>query len=162
MKPTWNKPGIPHKGWLYVRIEDIEEPTFKCEMCGNEYIRFVHFLSHRDYEKEIKVGCICASKMTGDYEYPKIKEKHLKSIISKRSRWLTRVWRVSKSGNEYLNIGGKNIGIWVDRTHNPTPAIRTRIEGEFFKERFQDEKEAKMFLFDKLYQHDKEKHHEKV
>ena len=68
----WDLPGVPHKGWTLVGFEDIKEEDpdadyETCEMCGNERIRFVHILSHQDYNSVMRVGCACAEKMTDDY-----------------------------------------------------------------------------------------------
>ena len=71
----WDRPGIPHKGWNYIGIEDFGEdalpgeeiPYEQCEMCGNEKIRYVHILTHPEFNGEIRVGCSCAAKMMENY-----------------------------------------------------------------------------------------------
>ena len=82
----WNKAGIPHKGWSCVDVEDIaeyfddaEEIEYEqCEMCGRERIRFVHIMRHPDYPDELRVGCVCAEKMSDDYVNPRRAEDTLK------------------------------------------------------------------------------------
>ena len=72
----WDNPGVPHKGWTLICVEDLgedvsgdEEIEYEtCEMCHNERIRYVHILTHPEYPGEIRVGCDCACKMTEDYE----------------------------------------------------------------------------------------------
>ena len=53
----WNKAGVPHKGWSCVGVEDIADSSCdgedieyeRCEMCGQEKIRFVHIMRHPEY-----------------------------------------------------------------------------------------------------------------
>lgn len=42
MSSLWDQPGVPHKGWVCVGLEDLEAPDGDCEMCGKEAIRYVH------------------------------------------------------------------------------------------------------------------------
>jgi hypothetical protein len=37
-------------------------------MSGNEKIRYVHIMEHPDLDETFEVGCVCAEKMSGDYE----------------------------------------------------------------------------------------------
>ena len=60
---NWDVKGIPHKGWTLNNVVDVrednqpkEETVYQtCEMCGNEKIRYVHILSHREVNFEISV-----------------------------------------------------------------------------------------------------------
>jgi hypothetical protein len=40
----WSQPGVPHKGWVCVDIEDLGEPSLTCEMCESQNIRYVHYM----------------------------------------------------------------------------------------------------------------------
>ena len=79
----WNKRDIPHKGWKYIGIEDIGEDLYpwekiryeQCEMCGKEKIRYVHILSHPEFDGELRVGCDCALKMIDSYVDPRENER---------------------------------------------------------------------------------------
>jgi len=73
----WNKEGIPHKGWTHQGVTDLGVPTFTCEMCDQEEIRFVHHLEHPT-ALTIDVGCVCAERMTEDYFTPKKLERRAK------------------------------------------------------------------------------------
>ena len=50
----WNIQGIPHKGWECVDVIDLADQFVneddivyeRCEMCGNEKIRYVHIMHH--------------------------------------------------------------------------------------------------------------------
>lgn len=54
----WSDPGVPHKGWSCVGIEDLGEPSQTCEMCESIDIRCAHVMSHPDYPGELAVGCV--------------------------------------------------------------------------------------------------------
>lgn len=81
----WNKPGIPHKGWAHIDVEDLEEATGECQMCDKKHIRYLHTVSHPDWE-DLVVGRDCAEKMCEDYENPKVRENKAKSQARKRVR----------------------------------------------------------------------------
>lgn len=88
----WDRPGIPHKGWNYIGIEDLGEdalpgeeiPYEQCEMCGNEKIRYVHILTHPEFNGEIRVGCSCAAKMMENYSAPERNERELRNRTNRR------------------------------------------------------------------------------
>jgi hypothetical protein len=61
----WRRPGVPHKGWQCIDIEDLEEPCHVCEMCEVQIVRYVHTMFHPDYGT-LEVGCICAGYMEQD------------------------------------------------------------------------------------------------
>lgn len=56
MANYWKLEGIPHKGWTYVDIIDVREDGRyeweteyeTCMMCGNEKIRYVHIVEHKE------------------------------------------------------------------------------------------------------------------
>ena len=89
----WDNPGIPHKGWTLIGYEDIREDALDdedfeyetCEMCHNERIRYVHILTHPDYNGEIRVGCDCACKMTDDYVSHPEHERQMRNRAARRN-----------------------------------------------------------------------------
>ena len=99
---------MPHKGWHCFDVEDLGKPTHTCEMCGQEQIRFVHYMRHLEH-RDLQVGCICAEKMTEDYVNPKLREQALRNKASRRSRWLSRKWRISAKGNPFIKVKGNHI-----------------------------------------------------
>ena len=116
----WDKKGIPDKGWTEIGIEDLgEEVDFgeeiryeRCEMCGNEKIRYVHIMTHPEYRGELRVGCDCACKMTDDYENPEARERDLKNRVQRKKNFMKKEWRqVVRSGNFTLKYKGENITI---------------------------------------------------
>jgi hypothetical protein len=108
----WSQPGVPHKGWRWVGVEDLEEPSQVCGMCESVEIRYVHFMEHPDYPDTLGVGCICAEHMADDYVGPSQHEKKLKSKVHRRATWAKRKWNTSAKGNPFLNTEGFNLTIF--------------------------------------------------
>lgn len=155
MTYLWNQPGVPHKDWYCIEVIDLaDDPSVEdeddyetCQMCGKERIRFVHIMQHKDYPGPLRVGCVCAEKMSDDPVRPKEKEIELRNRASQRSRWLIRKWRESASGNFYLKIDGHHIGVarrqsgrwayWLDKDSGP------RL--------YNSKEEAQLALFDEFW-----------
>ena len=108
----WSQGGVPHKGWTCVGVEDFESPSEFCEMCPNQEIRYGHFMRHPNYHRDVLVGCVCAENMEGDYTAPRRRESSLKNVAARRRRWLTRTWRTSRKGNDYLNTDGLIVSVF--------------------------------------------------
>lgn len=108
----WSQPGVPHKGWRCVGVEDLGEPSELCGMCESVSIRYVHFLEHPTYPGILAVGCICAEHMESDYVGPGVREKHLRSKARRRAAWSKRRWYSSARGNLYLNTEGFNLTVF--------------------------------------------------
>jgi hypothetical protein len=112
MTGKWGRPGVPHKGWTCVDIEDLGEPAATCEMCESQEVRYVHRMEHPRYPQVLACGCVCAGHMEDDYEGAHQREKGMRSASARRQRWLTRDWRTSRSGNPFLNADGYNIVVY--------------------------------------------------
>jgi len=155
MSNYWNIPGVPHRGWTLINVEDVreegeseEETDYEsCMMCGNEKIRYVHILEHPDINEEYRVGCVCAEKMTGDYVNPGQREKELRNRSNRRLTWLTRKWKTSAKGNDYLNIDDHNVSVMYDEIKD---TYKCRIDGTFGTLKYPTKKAAKMALFKKI------------
>ena len=111
----WSQEGIPHKGWRYVDVEDVceglagdnERVYEQCQMCRNERIRYVHILTHPEFDGEIRVGCDCAAKMTDDYVNPQQRERDLKNRLNRKKNFVKQDWYVHpRSGNLVLPYKG--------------------------------------------------------
>lgn len=63
--PRWDRRGMPHRGWSYLRCVDHGRPDFQCQACGNEHVRYEHVLSHAAVG-ELSTGVQCAGHLTGD------------------------------------------------------------------------------------------------
>lgn len=109
---------VPHKGWHLNDVIDLhinEGCSYgdyeDCQFCGKEQIRYVHLLSHLDYEGIIRVGCICAERLTDDYVKPRELEQNLRNRANRRANWLRRKWKISQKGNIYLETkDGYHVG----------------------------------------------------
>lgn len=152
MSNYWNIPGVPHKGWSLDDVIDVrnegqsewETDYESCMMCGNEKIRYVHIVSHPEVEEDFRVGCVCAEKMTNDYLNPGRLEKELRNRANRRTSWMNKDWKFSKSGNRYLKIDGKIIVILTDKRTNK---FKVSIDSIFGKKSFVNLKDAKIAAF---------------
>jgi hypothetical protein len=102
-------------------------------------------MAHKEHPQELSVGCVCAGKMTDDYLSAKERERKLRNRAGLRNRWLTRVWRVSKNSNEYINFEGHNVGVF-SRNGGWTCWIDKKISVR----NFATKEAAKIYLFDRL------------
>lgn len=121
----WNQKGIPHKGWYCVNAIDLaegiepgEEVEYEqCEMCGKEKIRIVHIMKHPE---ELKVGCVCAEKMSDDYINPREREKKIRNKWARRNNFNKVEWKENidkktyskKYKGEYITIKQSIYGNW--------------------------------------------------
>lgn len=111
--------GFPQKGWVLEDVIDLGERCYStgeimyesCEFCGNERIRYVHIISHSEYERYIRVGCNCAEKLTCDYVKPKIREATLRRKAGRKENFLKQRWKRTEKGNLTLKYKGKRLTI---------------------------------------------------
>ncbi len=108
----WREPGFPHKGWTCVSVQDLEEPTHTCQVCESSAVRYVHWLTHPDYEQQLGAGCVCAGHLTEDLAGAQDREKRALNIARRRANWLKRTWKVSARGHHYLNTDGYNVVVF--------------------------------------------------
>ena len=98
-----------------VDIEDLGSPDHVCEMCEVQDVRYVHVMTHANYAGPPCVGCICAGHMEENLVGFRLREDAFKASRSRRERWLSQEWRVSRAGNEYLNTDGFNVVVYPVR-----------------------------------------------
>lgn len=151
----WSQAGVPHKGWVCVGTEDLEEPSATCDMCESVEIRFVHFMEHEDYSETLAVGCVCAEHMQNDYVGPREREKRLRLTARRRRSWSERQWSISAKGNPYLNTEGFNLTVYsVNDRRGRYWGLRVsyRVTGatQAGKRRYASEEEAKRAALDAL------------
>lgn len=108
----WGKKGVPHKGWECVEIEDLGAPEAICEMCEAQEIRYAHHMQHSSYPDTLVVGCVCAGHMEGNLAAAQSRDKGMRSRFGKRKRWLSRQWKVSKKGNDWLESDGYRVVVY--------------------------------------------------
>jgi hypothetical protein len=57
----WSEPGVPHKGWVCLGVDDLGPgELMTCQMCMVAQIRYVHAMVHDDYPEKLLCGCVCA------------------------------------------------------------------------------------------------------
>jgi hypothetical protein len=95
-----------------VDIEDLGEPSIECEMCESQLIRYVHHMEHTNYPEILQAGCICAGHMEENLTASRTREASMKSRAGKRSRWLSRKWKISGKGNPYITADSYRITVY--------------------------------------------------
>lgn len=151
MSGCWSQPSVPHKGWVDLGVHDEEEPERVCEMCEVAHVRFVHIMRHSDYPEDLLVGCVCAEKMSEDKVTPKAREKTARNLKVRREKWLSRSWRVSGKGNDYLRHQGVVFTIFQRRGAWNYCAAESGTDGRFGPGGFRSSDEAKLGVFDELW-----------
>ncbi|MCG9969898.1 hypothetical protein L9W92_18025 [Pelotomaculum terephthalicicum JT] len=112
----WEKPGIPHKGWVCTGMIDLREddPDAEletCEMCGKEGIRYVHMMEHPQYPQIVRTGRVCAENMERDYAAPGQRERELLNRHNRKMTFLKREWQQRQNGNFVLKFKGEYLTI---------------------------------------------------
>jgi hypothetical protein len=150
----WSQPGVPHKGWTCVGVEDLEEPSKICEMCESVEIRYVHSMEHPEYPVILDVGCVCAEHMEGDYVTPREREATLRKASRRRANWGKRTWHLSQNGNHYLNVDGFNLQVYPTSGRSPAWMIavvnRTTLVRQQGRRSYRSADDAKRAAFDAL------------
>lgn len=152
MTGKWSRPGVPHRGWTCVNVEDLGVIDSVCEMCETQEIRYVHWMEHPDFSEILEVGCICAEHMENNYEAPRKRERGLRNAAQRKRRWLNRSWKVSSKGNTYLNTDGMNIVVYKKNDTIWGSRIEDRTSGKsiFSHRRYTSEGAAKLAAFDAM------------
>ena len=152
MPNYWKIPGVPHKGWRLIDVEDIREDGQSeldtnyecCMMCGHDKIRYVHIVSHDEYGEEFRVGCNCAEKMTGDYVNPEQRERELRNRANRRTNWNNKQWRISRNENYFMNYENHHLLIFKDRYSGK---FKIKIDELYGKKTYDDIENAKIAVF---------------
>jgi hypothetical protein len=148
----WREPNVPHRGWTCINIEDLGEQEHVCEMCEVMLVRFVHTMSHPDYGT-LDVGCVCAGHMEEDLIGARKREASFKNRSSRRAHWLTREWRTSYAGNDYINTDGFNIVVYpTGETWGACVTHRDSGQQRFSKRPYLTAEHAKLAAFDAMLQ----------
>lgn len=148
----WATPGVPHKGWTCVDVEDLGSPTMFCEMCQSQEIRYAHYLSHPNYPNTVTAGCVCAERMEDDYVGPKERQKALVNISKRRKNWLGRAWQNSKKGNDYIRTDGFIVTIFPAPRNRWKASVLNAVnkESAFSPNSYETSDEAKLAGFDAM------------
>ena len=151
----WDMSGVPHKGWIFVDCIDVKEDTEDndeveyetCEMCHNERIRYVHILRHPDYPEMIRVGCVCAEKLTNNYVAPRNIENALRNRASRRKYFLKQNWYTNAKGNLVLKYKGEYITA-VQKYGHYSCVYQGRWTNEYHGRRITDLETLKLAAFE--------------
>jgi hypothetical protein len=145
----WSQRGVPHKGWRCISTEDLGEPDLTCEMCESSAVRYAHSMEHDEYPHVLRVGVVCAGHMEQDRAGAERREQAVRSRAGKRSRWLSRRWRVSARGNEWLRADGYRVTVrQTDRGWSATVAAEDSDFVRHSKRSYSTSDQAKLAAFD--------------
>ena len=146
----WSQLGVPKKGWTCINVEDLGEPSQRCEMCEAAEIRFVHYMSNPRYERVLACGAACAGHMEENLLGAQTRDKTLRSTSAKRKRFPARKgWAPNKNGNPQIKVSGFRITIFKQGHYwKGVVYDRMRDQSWFTRDRFEDLTQAKMAAFD--------------
>lgn len=145
----WSHKDVPHKGWVCFEIEDTEDTSQLCEMCESQSIRYIHHMRHPNYKQDLAVGCICAGHMEENLIAASIRDDFMKSRSNKRKKWITRKWKVSSNGNDYIKSDGYLVIIF--KRNNSWCGKVSRLDGsyeQYSKRNYSTKEQVKMSSFD--------------
>jgi hypothetical protein len=149
----WSDAGVPHEGWNCVEIEDLGAPLAKCDMCEAQLIRFVHYMEHPEYGETLACGCVCAGHMEQDLAAARGRDETMRSRAGKRMRWLTRSWKISAKGNDWLQADGFRITIFKRNGGWAAAVVAVDRPLKYFSRRsYPSGDQAKLAAFDLLTQ----------
>lgn len=73
-------------GWQFRFVEDLWEAVHTCEHCARERVRYVHTIEHPQHGR-LRVGYVCAAKLTADNDTPLSQEKELRKRADRFNYW---------------------------------------------------------------------------
>jgi hypothetical protein len=147
----WSQPGVPHRGWSCVDIEDLGEPQMICEMCESQTIRYVHHMEHPHFAGVLGVGCVCAGHLEGDLTAAQKREASMQSRAGKRKRWISRRWRISAKGNPWIRSDGYRVTVYR-RAEGWAATVSTEDNSmvQHSRRNYQTQEHAKLAAFDQI------------
>jgi hypothetical protein len=137
-------------------------------MCDNERLHFADIMEHEQTGLIRLMGPKCARTYVGT-EYPRLLKERQKSYERRKRRWLTRRWRVSRRGNDFLKLRDVTLGIFMKESsygywfewlavqdYRESEDDQRHLQRVVKVKRFSDElyltaQEAKLALFDELW-----------
>ena len=101
-------------------------------------------------EQALGVGCVCAENMEQDSVRPLERERNLRNSAARKRRWLSRNWRISASGNDFVNTDGMNIAVYQRPNGTWSARITDRFSGDmrYSRRTYESEDAAKLKAFD--------------
>jgi hypothetical protein len=144
----WSQPGVPHKGWICVDIEDLGSPSRVCEMCESQEIRYAHHMQHTDWPDVLICGCVCAGNMEEDLITARARDNSMRNRASRRSNWLSRQWKTSKKGNPWIKVDGYRVTVYQRGKGWGATVARGDEPPVHIRRTFPTPNEAKLAAFD--------------
>ena len=142
---------MPHKGWTCLKVEDLGSAIGECQACGKERIRYLYTIEHPRFPRKLIVGCVCDENLTADYSSPRQKQRRLIRRAARRARWLTRLWRHTRSGNPYIHAQGILVAVFKF-TQPPVHGLWGYwVDGTLGEQAFNTCDEAKLAAFDEFW-----------
>jgi hypothetical protein len=153
MVNRWNNFGLPQKGYRFVEVLDMEEPTETCDICSQQGIRYVHVLTHDDLPNQIKVGCECADKLVEGYDGAR-REAAVKKRAADRRHWTYYGWKLNEKGLS-KRVGPRYVGVMLSRYQEGKYLYwignRGDLKPRYSAALFESSDEAKLALYDELF-----------
>jgi hypothetical protein len=152
----WSTPGIPHAGWRCVDAIDTDAADHECEMCGQEFIRYVHVMLHPEYPKRLNVGCVCAGHMEGDAKAAKARDGRMRSRAEKRRRFAASPqWKRTKKGGYRRKVAGQTFVVFQQKYSGRfgygAMSVVPGTAASFSPSTYDTDFEARLALFDFIY-----------
>lgn len=91
-------PDFPLTKWNHIKVEDLGDKKERCPCCRRQTFRYGHILEHPDWPDPIRVGCVCACKLTTDSVIPKARLKAAMARSNRLLRFLDNGWEVDRPG----------------------------------------------------------------
>ncbi|WP_152563395.1 hypothetical protein [Ruegeria halocynthiae] len=148
----WSQAGVPKKGWICSDIEDLGEPSETCQMCESQEIRFVHYMSHKDYPNVLACGCDCAGHMEGSLTRSNERDKAMRNASKRRQNFPSlKSWAHSRNGNPTILKEGMRVTVFQRGSRYKFVIKHPHLaDGKFGRKAFDSEREAKLASFDAM------------
>jgi len=104
-------PAFPLTEWEYIRVKDLRDKKERCPCCRRQTFRFGHILEHSDWPEPIRVGCVCAGRLTGDEEAPVRMQKVEERISKITENFFSAKWQDAGLGGIVAKVGRFKIQI---------------------------------------------------
>ena len=156
----WVDDVTPKRSWTCTGAEDLgSEGMTRCEMCEREMVRYIHHMIHGDRNPlELDVGCVCAGYMMGENDDPDsiranvdAARRRVQNLENRTRRRLAfpslSGWKISKSGNPYLNKDGHHFVFFSSRYNHYSGSV----DGIRMEHWYNTLSEAKLAAFDQVW-----------
>jgi hypothetical protein len=111
-------------------IDEKSSRSASCELCGTS-IRYRHLLQHEKFHREISVGCICASRLTGNRYDAEGAERDLRNRNSRLRNFMDlSKWDQSRTNSENITrtqrVGKRELRVTIFKSYGTYGFTQTR------------------------------------